>query len=175
MGYSDHIGVILYLKPYQNFVIYIAHHVWFDEYSSHLSIENKHTPGYLLFDKVLKVVFIIQNSSTWFHVKLILDPLHFLIQQSSHIKLRYLPLEIKLVLIYLMIKILWSHMSLIQYQTHHLFSNFHHILNKMWGSYLSMGKRLSKLKLHLINSISIKLHMYNLRSGLVYAEGRVTR
>ena len=39
------------------------------------------------FNNILKLIFIIQTSSTWFHVKLILHPLRFVIQQFSHIKL----------------------------------------------------------------------------------------
>ena len=48
MGYAATTGVILYWKPYQPFIIHRAHHVWFDEYNSCLSIEDKHTPGSLL-------------------------------------------------------------------------------------------------------------------------------
>ena len=48
MGYADTTGVILYWKPDQPFIIHRAHHVWFDEYISRLSIEDKHTPGSLL-------------------------------------------------------------------------------------------------------------------------------
>ena len=48
MVYASTTGVILYWKPYQPFIIHKSHHVWFDEYNSRLSIEYKHTPGYLL-------------------------------------------------------------------------------------------------------------------------------
>ena len=48
MRYVDTTGVIIYWKPDQPFVIHRAHHVWFDEYNSRLSIEDKHTPGSLL-------------------------------------------------------------------------------------------------------------------------------
>ena len=48
MGYAATTGFILYWKPDQPFVIHRAHHVWFDEYNSRLSIEDKHTTGYLL-------------------------------------------------------------------------------------------------------------------------------
>ena len=41
-------GVILYWKPDQPCKFYRAHHIWFDEYNSRLSIELKHTPGSLL-------------------------------------------------------------------------------------------------------------------------------
>ena len=54
MGYAYTKGVIIYWKIYQPFVIYIAHHVWFDEYNSRLSIEYKNTPGSLLFWKDLE-------------------------------------------------------------------------------------------------------------------------
>ena len=48
MGYAATTGVILYWKPDQPFIIHRAHHVFFDEYNSRLSIEDKHTPGSLL-------------------------------------------------------------------------------------------------------------------------------
>ena len=48
MGYEDPKVVILYWNPYKPFVIHIAHHVWFDQYNYRLSIEYKHTLGYLL-------------------------------------------------------------------------------------------------------------------------------
>ena len=51
MGYAATTGVILYWKPDQSFIIHRAHHVWFDEYNSRLSIEDKHTPGSLLLRK----------------------------------------------------------------------------------------------------------------------------
>ena len=34
IGYAATIGVILYCKLDQLFIIYRAHHVWFDEYNS---------------------------------------------------------------------------------------------------------------------------------------------
>ena len=40
MGYTATTGVILYWKPDQPFIIHRAHHVWFDEYNSCLSIED---------------------------------------------------------------------------------------------------------------------------------------
>ena len=48
MGYAATTGVILYWKPDQPFIIHRSHHVWFDEYNSCLSIEDKNTPGSLL-------------------------------------------------------------------------------------------------------------------------------
>ena len=51
MGYVATIGVIIYWKPDQHFVIHRAHHVWFDEYNSRVSIEDNHTPGYLILQK----------------------------------------------------------------------------------------------------------------------------
>ena len=48
MVYADTTGVIIYWKPYQNFVIHRYHHVWFDEYNYCLSIAEKQNPGYLL-------------------------------------------------------------------------------------------------------------------------------
>ena len=54
MGYADTTQVILYWNPDQPFVIHIDHHVWFDEYNSHLSIEDKYTSGSLLIQKYPK-------------------------------------------------------------------------------------------------------------------------
>ena len=48
MGYADTTGVIIYWNIDQPFLIYIFHHVWFDEYNYHLSIGEKHTTGSLL-------------------------------------------------------------------------------------------------------------------------------
>ena len=48
MEYAATTGDILYWKPDQPFIIHRAHHVWFDEYNSCLSIEEKHTSGLLL-------------------------------------------------------------------------------------------------------------------------------
>ena len=48
MGYAATTVVILYWKPDQQLIIHRAHHVWFDEYNSRLSIEGKQTTGYLL-------------------------------------------------------------------------------------------------------------------------------
>ena len=48
MVYADKIGVIFYWKPDYPYYLHIAHHVWFDEYKSHLFTENNHTSGYLL-------------------------------------------------------------------------------------------------------------------------------
>ena len=81
------------------------------------------------FNNILKVVFIIQTYSTWFHVNLILHPLHFVIQQFSHVKFSYLPLEINLVLIYWIMKTLQSRISLIQYPIHHQVINSQHSIN----------------------------------------------
>ena len=128
MEYVATTGVIIYWKPYQTFIIHRNHYFWFDEYNSYLSIEDKQTPGSLLLCKILKVIFIIQTSSTWFHVNLILYTLHLVIQQPSHIKLSYLPIERKLVLIYWIMKTLKSHTSLIHPQINRLVINFHHKL-----------------------------------------------
>ena len=49
MGYAAITEFVIYWKPDQPFVIHIAYHVWFDGYNYHLSIEDKHTPGSLLF------------------------------------------------------------------------------------------------------------------------------
>ena len=48
VGYEATTGVILYWKTDQPFIIHRAHHVWFDEYNYHLSVEYNHTLGSLL-------------------------------------------------------------------------------------------------------------------------------
>ena len=51
MEYAANTGFIIYWNPDQPFLIHRAHHVWFDEYNSGLSVEYKHTPGSLLLQK----------------------------------------------------------------------------------------------------------------------------
>ena len=65
------------------------------------------------FKNILKVLFIIETSSTGLNVNLILHPLHSLTKQLSNMKLGYLLLERKLVLIYWMMRILQYLLSLI--------------------------------------------------------------
>ena len=48
MGYEATAGAIIYWHPYKPFVIHRDHNVWFDKYYYRLSIEENHTPGYLL-------------------------------------------------------------------------------------------------------------------------------
>ena len=51
MGYEATTGVIIYRNPDQPFVIHITHHIFFYEYNSRLTIEDKHTPGYLILQQ----------------------------------------------------------------------------------------------------------------------------
>ena len=62
-------------------------------------------PDIYYFNNILKLFFIIWIWSTWFHVNLILHSLYFAIQKLSNMKLSYLLLERKLVMIYWMMKI----------------------------------------------------------------------
>ena len=48
MVYAATTGAILNWKLDQNIVIHRAHHIWFDEYNSRLSIEENHTTGSLI-------------------------------------------------------------------------------------------------------------------------------
>ena len=64
MGYADATGVILYWNPDRTFVVHRTHHVWFDEYNSRFSREDKQNAGSLLLYKILKVLFTIQTSLT---------------------------------------------------------------------------------------------------------------
>ena len=86
------------------------------------------------FKNTLKLFFIIQTSSTWFNVNLILHPLNSVIQKLSCMKLSYLLLVRELVLIYWMVNILQSLMSLIQSQIHQLATKFWHRLSIVPGS-----------------------------------------
>ena len=61
--------------------------------------------GLYSFNNLPKFFFIIQTSSTLFHVNLVLNILRFVIQQFSYMKVSYLLLEIKLVLIHWMMNI----------------------------------------------------------------------
>ena len=94
------------------------------------------------FDKILKVIFIIQSYSIWFHANLILNPLHLEMRQLSHMTLIYLSQEIKLVLIYWTMNILQYPTSLILSLIFQLVINFHPRLNEMCGLLLSMEKSL---------------------------------
>ena len=132
MGYAATKGFILYWNPDQLFVIHRYQNVWFDEYNSRLSIEDRCIPFIYSFVNIMKVLFIIKSSSNLFHVYLILNPIHFAIQQLSHMKLSYLPLERELVLIYWMMNILQSYISLIKPQIHQPVTNFQYRLKKKW-------------------------------------------
>ena len=79
MGYAGTIGVILYCKTYQTFVIHRYYYDWFDEYNSRLSIEDKHTQGPIILSEDPKIILIFHTSSTLFHVNLIIHTLHFVI------------------------------------------------------------------------------------------------
>ena len=47
MGYAATTGFILYWNPDHYLLIHRDHHVWFDEYNSHFSIEDKNNTDYL--------------------------------------------------------------------------------------------------------------------------------
>ena len=97
-----------------------------------------------------------------------------MIQQFFHIKLSYLLMEIKLVLIHWKVNILQSLMSLIQSKIHRSVTKFQHMLRKICQSFLSMDKILSQRKALLMKSISFKLHVENSSSISVFAEGRTS-
>ena len=60
MGYAATTGFIIYWNPDQYFVIHIDHHVWFDAYNYHLSIEDNNTTGYLLLQQYPEI--LLHNS-----------------------------------------------------------------------------------------------------------------
>ena len=127
------------------------------------------------FNNILKLFFINSTSSTWLHVNLILHPLHFVIQKLSRIKLSYLLMERKLVLIYWMMNILQSLISLIKWQNFHPVIKFQHKLRKICGLFTSMENISSQLKARSMNSSAIGIDMENTSSRSVYAEWRATR
>ena len=100
MGYAATTGVILYWKPDQPFIIHRAHHIWFDEYNSRLSIEDKHTPGSLLLRQDPEDHIHNSDLINLIPCELDLHPLRLEMKQLSHMTLSYLPQERKLVLIY---------------------------------------------------------------------------
>ena len=51
MGYVAIKVFIIYWNPDKTFGIHISHHVWINEYISHISIEYKNTPSSLLLQK----------------------------------------------------------------------------------------------------------------------------
>ena len=74
-------------------------------------------------------------------------------------EIELLPSGRKLVLIYQMMKILQSHISLIQPQINQPVINFQHTLKETCVSYISMGRIPSQIKVRLIDSTFIKIHM----------------
>ena len=56
MGYAATTEIVFYLGPDQDFDIHRAHLFWFDEYNSILFIEDKHTPGSVLFQQYTKIL-----------------------------------------------------------------------------------------------------------------------
>ena len=134
MDYAGTTWFVLYWKPDQPFIINKAHHVFFMNIILASPYKTSTLQFPYSFGNILKVIIMIQTSSTWFHENLILHPLHLMIKQLSHTTLSYLPLERKLVLIHWMINILQSLTSLILYQIFELVINFHHRLREMIGS-----------------------------------------
>ena len=161
MGYVDTTVVILYWNPYQTFVIHRYHHFWFDEYNSHLSIEYKHTPGYLLLQQYPES--LIHNS----------ELLNFI---SCEIYLIYPPFCDTIMITYeielppdgnkIGINLLYDKYFTIPYVTGTTPNSpsgnqLPTQANKMCGLLLSMEKNLSQLKAHVMNSISVKFHVEN--------------
>ena len=89
-------------------------------------------------------------------------------------KFSYLLMEREYVLIYWIINILQSLISLVQSQIRQSIINFQHSLNNICGSFILMENILSHLKVRLMNSIAIRLKVENPRSISVNTEGRAT-
>ena len=82
------------------------------------------------FNKILRLFFVILICSTWFHVRFILYPLHFVIQKFLCIRFIYLLMERILVFIYWIMNILQYLMSLIISQIFQPVINFQHRIIK---------------------------------------------
>ena len=113
MGYAATTRVILYWKPDKPFVIHRANHVWFDEYNSRLYIEDNQTPGSLLLWQYPESNINNLDLLKFIPCEPDLTSTPFSDTKLSHMQLSYLPLERKLVLIYCIMKLLKSHISLI--------------------------------------------------------------
>ena len=57
MRYADTTGVIIYWNPDYTFLIHISHHVWFNEYNSFISIEDKQSTGSILLQQYTESIF----------------------------------------------------------------------------------------------------------------------
>ena len=88
--------------------IHRSHHGWFDEYDSHLSIEYKHTSGSILIQQDPES--LIHNSDLLKLVPCELDITYTPFSDTAILtyEINFLLLEIKLVLIYWMMKFLQS-------------------------------------------------------------------
>ena len=115
------------------------------------------------FNNILKLFFIVWTRSTLFHLKLILNPIHFVIQQFSSMILSYLLLELKLVLIYWMMNILQYLMPLIKYQIHQKVINF----QEKFVDHSDQLRRYHHRKIH-TKFRNIILKVENIRSGSVF-------
>ena len=130
MEYSATKGVVLYWKPDQPFFIHRAHNVWFDEYNSCISIEDKHNKGSLLIRQDPGSRVPCSYLLNLIPCELGLKSIPFFYTKILTYEIELPPSGKKLVLIYWMMKILQSHISMIQYQIHQLVINFHCRLKK---------------------------------------------
>ena len=125
---------ILYWNPYHHF---ISTQIIMPVFVHIIIIYTNKTitlPVIYSINKILKVCFIIHICLTWFHVNLILYPLHFVIQKLPHMRLSYPILKIYLVLTYFMVNILQYLMSLIQSKIHQPSIKFQHRVSKFCWS-----------------------------------------
>ena len=106
MEYSATTGVVLYWDPEHPFVIHISHNAWFDEYNSFISIEDKHTPGYLLLQKYPESLLHNLGLLKFIPCELDLTSSPFCDKKTSYMKLIYLFLKRNMVLIYGIMKML---------------------------------------------------------------------
>ena len=159
MGYIDTTGVIIYCNPGHNFVIHRYHHVWFDEHNCCLSIEDKQNPGYLPIQQYPES--IIHNSDLLKLIPCTLDITSNPFSNTTMIKneIELSPSGKKIGFNLLDDENFTIPMPLIQYQINQPVINFQQRLNEMCRSLLPTDKILSQIKVHLINSISTKLHV----------------
>ena len=112
MGYAATTGVILYWKTYKTFFIQRDYHVWFDEYNYHLPIDYKHTPGSLILHQYPESLIHNSDLLNLIQCELYLTYTPFCDTNVFIYEIELPPSGKKIRLIYWMMKILQSYMSL---------------------------------------------------------------
>ena len=134
MEYEYTTGFILYWKPNQSFVIHRAHHVWFDEYNSRISIEDKHTLVSLLLIQYLESCIYNSNLLNLIPCEIDLKTTSFNDTTIITYEIELSTSENKFSLNLLDDEYLKYHISLIQSQIRKLFISFQNRLSEIFVS-----------------------------------------